>query len=91
MFYAMPITASANDDTWQVYPHTGQQRGYRTRDALLDDFRRNTGIVPTRLREGDAVPSGVVNICGRIHNEPWEVYYAILPEGVCYFGIVQTG
>jgi hypothetical protein len=42
------------------------------------------------LREGDAVPPGVVNICGRIHNEPPEVYYAILPEGVSYFGIVQT-
>ena len=91
MFYAPPITASANDDTWQVDPHPERQQGYRTRDALLEDFRSNTGIVPIQLCEGDAVPPGIVNICGRIHNEPPEVYYAILPEGVIYFGIVQTG
>jgi hypothetical protein len=90
MFYVMLIAASANDDTWQVYPYTEGQISYRTREALLDDFRSNTGIVPTQLREGDAVPDGVVNICGRVHNEPPEVYYAILPEGVSYFGIVQT-
>ena len=90
MFYVMLITASANDDTWQAAPHTEGQISYRTREALLDDFRSNTGIVPTRLREGAGVPSGVVNICGRIHNEPPEVYYAILPEGVIYFEIVQT-
>jgi hypothetical protein len=91
MFCSMLITASANDDTWQTYPHPERQQGYRTREALLEDFRSNTGIVLTQLREGDAVPPGVVNICGRIHNEPPEVYYAILPEGVIYFGIVQTG
>jgi hypothetical protein len=91
MFYAMPITASANDDTWQACPYPGRQQEYRTREVLLDDFRSNTGIVPAQLREGDAVPPGVVNICGRVQNEPPEVYYAILPEGVCYFGIVQTG
>ena len=91
MFYVVLIIASANDETWQVHPHSERQQGYRTRDALLEDFRSNTGIVPIQLREGDAVPAGVVNICGRIHNEPPEVYYAILPEGVSYFGIVQTG
>jgi hypothetical protein len=90
MFCSMLITASANDNTWQLYSHPGRQISYRTRDALLDDFRSNTGVVPTRLREGDSVPPGVVNICGRVQNEPPEVYYAILPEGVSYFGIVQT-
>jgi hypothetical protein len=60
MFYVVLITASANDDIWQVHPHSERQQRYRTRDALIEDFRSNTGIVPIQLREDDAVPPGGV-------------------------------
>lgn len=85
-YYIINLVPTTFDDTWRTDQAVGP--GYRSLNALLDNYRRALGE-PIRLRPDDD-PEGVDNILGRIHYEPEQVYYIRRDDGtIFYFGVTQ--
>jgi len=85
MYYEISINpAHGGFGEYQAGPTNGE--GWADSDDLLNQISSN-GVDAVELADGVALPEGVEDIRGCIHDQPQRVFGFIGPNGPHYFGI----